>query len=135
MNGGEKTAVPILRVKAVPARVPLLMSDLNGLVWGGQNTFLCSPRVMCRDLTLSLSFLIPMSESPIMIVCFNTEKYTSKSMHERNVMAVRKLASVLLTKTSCQTAPVHLNNLHSCISLYFSIVSLICCCHLDISRH
>lgn len=38
MNGGEKTAVPILRVKAVPARVPLLMSDLNGLVWGGQNT-------------------------------------------------------------------------------------------------
>lgn len=114
---------------------PNVWLEWVGVGWPEYLNFLCSPRVMCRDLTLSLSFLIPMSESPIMIVCFNTEKYTSKSMHVRNVMAVRKLASVLLTKTSCQTAPVHLNNLHSCISLYFSIVSLICCCHLDISRH
>lgn len=113
------TEVPILRVKAFPARGPLLISILNGLVWGGQNTyayyFIFKPMFQS-----GIIFVISYSnvwKPNYKIVCFNTEKYTSKSMHEKNVMAVRKLASVLLTKTSCQTASAQLNNLDSFCSL------------------
>lgn len=75
------TEVPILRVKAFPARVPLLIF-LSWMGWCGVARILMLIILslsQCFNLALSLSFPIPMSESPIIKLYASTLKNTRVS--------------------------------------------------------